>query len=464
MVSATRALFVTLLVVPVVSPARAEPHFPTVAEASSSLASGDLDTVYLAFGAIRHGQHPEGDATVATMLVQGARLAAKSKDWALSVGFASKARYLAPKNVDACLAEADAAIEIKNPGEAEEALQAAVDAAPSNWPLVLRRARFAHEEGEDDLARDFLQRIPPEAPEAAPAQKLLAEMNAALEKSTRARAKLDQTQSEAAPPPQRAAAGASGPVARTATAAEGSDAIPGYAARASEHFRITYSEGQRDFAQKAGYEQQCLDLFERAYARVHQALGQASEHPTEVVLYTRQEFELHFGGRFGNGLLGFYAGKIRMNRADTIDDSFFDTAVHEYTHAVIDSMSGGHRIPAWVHEGTARWVERMSAGNDPADAAERRHMKHLLVSGPLPPLAFLADHSFAELGGPMVPVAYAKSALAIDLVTRTGTGLSGLERAIRGVRDGRPFEETFAAEFGSARLGLLDGEVARALE
>ncbi len=418
------------------------------------LASGDLDSLYLAFGAVKPGQHPDGDKRISALLTRAAGEAAMKKDPALTVGFASKARELDPANVDACLAEADAALLLRNRAEAEEALDAALKAAPRNWSLVLRRAKYAREEGDPELARDLLARIPKEAPEAKAARDELAALDAAAE----------QAAARSLPPPddaQRPAAD-QGETRSRATAATASteENLPGYAARSSEHFRITYSEGQRDFAQKAGYEQQCLDLFERAYDRVHQALGEGTEKPTEVVLYTQQEFSFHFGGRFGNSILGFFAGKIRMNRADIIDDAFFDTAVHEYTHAVIDSMAAGGHIPVWVHEGLARWVERTSSGNEPANLQERRFMKRV---NPLPTLAELTDHGFAELSGAMAAVAYAKSAMAVDRIIHSGFGLAGLERAIRGTSK-TPFSESFAAEFGSGRLASLDAEVARALD
>ncbi len=292
-------------------------------------------------------------------------------------------------------------------------------------------------------------------PEAVPAREELASLDTAAERAAE-RAALP-AEEEQRPPPARAASRSQTTIATTPA----EESLPGYAARSSEHFRITYSEGQRDFAQKAGYEQQCLDLLERAYDRVHQTLGEGTPKPTEVVLYTKQEFAFHFGGRFGNSILGFWAGKIRMNRADTIDDTFFDTAVHEYTHAVIDAMANGGRVPIWVHEGLARWVERTSAGNEPANLQERRLMKRV---NPLPTLAELADRGFAELpSGAMVAVAYAKSAVAIDRIIHSGFGLAGLERAIRGTAKAS-FTESFATEFGTTRLASLDGEVARALD
>ncbi len=436
--------------------ASSAPAYPTIAEAEASLAAGDLDGVYIAFGSIKPGRHPEGDDKVALLLVHGARRAAQVGDWALVSGFATKARQLDARNVDAWLVEADAAKAIQHHSEEEDALDGAVKIAPSSWPIVLRLATLARDEKELEKAHDLLNRIPEGVPESATASRMLEEIDATILKAHPA---------PAPPPPPLP-----GPKARYARrdaasvpTSEADAPVPGYAARASEHFRITYSEGNRDFAQKAGYEQQCLDLLERAYAKVQRSLGATTDHPTDVVLYARQEFELHFGGRFGNTLLGFYAGKIRMNRADTIDDSFFDTAVHEYTHAAIDSMAQGHRVPMWVHEGLARWVERTSAGRDPVEAGEKRLLRSFQKSQRMPTLSQLAEHSFMDFQGPMVTVAYEKSALAIDLLTRTGTGLVGLERVFR-ASAGKPFDEAFTDEFGTGKIAALEEEVTSQLE
>jgi len=116
----------------------------------------------------------------------------------------------------------------------------------------------------------------------------------------------------------------------------------------------------------------------------------------------------------------------------------------------------------WLHEGLARWVERTSAGDDPINPQERRLLQHV---SPLPTLAELGSHSFADLGSNLlIAVAYAKSALAVDQIVRSDTGIVGLERIIRATADGTSFDQAFAQELGAERLSALDGEVSRALE
>src|SRR4051794_6027963 len=110
--------------------ARAVPHFPSVEEADASLKKGEIDDVYLAFASIKPKVHPDGDRKVAAMLVRGSDLAITKADWALATGFASKARELDPKSLEACLAEARAAEAMQNRTELGEALDAALAIAP----------------------------------------------------------------------------------------------------------------------------------------------------------------------------------------------------------------------------------------------------------------------------------------------------------------------------------------------
>jgi hypothetical protein len=242
--------------------------------------------------------------------------------------------------------------------------------------------------------------------------------------------------------------------------AEGGDVPSGMSQRKSRHFRIVYAGPARDFAQKAHYEQQVLDSLERAQGEVRSVLGRGREAPLDVVLYTSQEFRFHFGGRFGQGVLGFYEGRIRMNISEQIDARFHATASHEYVHAVIDEVA--HRdVPAWVHEGLARWVERKIQGWPPANYAEKERMKELLAQGRLPSFQRMTNQSLVSLGDAS-GAAYAKSAAAVDVLT-SGAGPGRLIRMLETMNRGAPFEKAFTGEFGPGRLEGLDDEVARHL-
>ena len=242
--------------------------------------------------------------------------------------------------------------------------------------------------------------------------------------------------------------------------AEGGDVPTGMSQRKSSHFRIVYAGPARDFAQKAHYEQQVLDSLERAQGEVRSVLGRGRNAPLDVVLYTSQEFRFHFGGQFGQGVLGFYEGRIRMNISEQIDARFHATASHEYVHAVIDEVAH-HGVPAWLHEGLARWVERKIQGWPPANFGEKEQMKQLLAQGQLPTFQRMSNQSLVSLG-PAAGAAYAKSAAAVDVLT-SGAGPIRVVHMLDAMGRGASFEKAFASEFGPGRLEGLDDEVARHL-
>lgn len=437
-----------------------------LAEARALIGKKALDEVYVAFSSIKKGAHPAGDVAVAQLLVEAARAAIEGKDPSLALGLTDKARKLDPKSVDACLANADALLALDQRGAAEDALEAALQLAPKDVAVIFRRADYAEQEGQLDRALELFRRIPASHAQGAIAKARVERIKTALAEEETNLADLAKGERDRvagapsslpadpqnAPPPTPTTTGA--PPASDGT-------IPdGMAARESSHFRIVYSGGQRDFAQRAQYEQKVLDMFERAYSGARTVLGRTSPRKVDVVLYTAEEFRFHFGSMFGGGVLGFYSGKIRMNRAESLDDRFYGTAVHEYVHALVDDVMSGHSdgAPVWLHEGLARWVERKVAGGDHIDFHEKSELKRRAQAGSLPTFASLAGRAATELGGDAW-VPYAKGACAVETLS-TGGGVGRLVRVLEATGKGRTFDDAFGSEFGATRLGQLDAEVA----
>jgi len=455
-----------LLLLPAVAAAAPMP----LAEAREKLAAGALDDLYLAFASVKPGRHPDGDAPVAAFLVEAARAALAKPDPTLALGFSDAARRLAPRSAAACLAGADAALALGQRGAAQEALEAAGAADPKNADILWRRAVFAEEEGETARASELFRAVPKGDPHAAQAAEHLAHLAAQQEMQKHDRAEQKRLEEEskrrqrdagaragsALPPELPPSAGA-----RVAHGESPGDETPaGMIARRSDHFRIVYSQRGQDFAQKARYEERVLEMFERARVRVQGVLGSAPTE-TEVVLYTAEEFALHFGDRFGGATLGFYAGRIRMNYADDPGERFYATAVHEYVHAAVDDLAGGHDddVPTWLNEGLARWIERASTGGDYIGVGERAELRAARRKGQLS-LASLAHTPYASLG-PMAGLAYALGSSAIQVLAGTGDGMRRLVSVLSEVGSGSSFESAFAARFGAGRLEGLDEETDR---
>lgn len=435
-------------------------------EARRHLEKGAFDELYLSFAGLKPGAHPAGDRQVAALLVEASAGALEADDASLALGIADTARSLDPKSVAAHVAAADAALALEQRGAAAEALDAALAVAPSNWNVVFRRGLLAVRERELELARELFRRIPSSAPESANARRHLADVELELQRLDDEREELQRIEAEQrrrqADAARTAGGTPTGLPGRTATASPTSPASApaGMAARESRHFRIVYSEGSRDFAQRAQYEQRVLDMFERAHEGVRRRMGRLPDALTDVVLYTREEFALHFGSQFGSSLLGFYSGRIRMNHADVLDDRFYATAVHEYVHAVVDRLTGGRigELPTWLNEGLARWVERQVAGGDYMSLGERTELRAALANGSLPTLAHMADGP-ASAFGPRTGLVYSKGSVAVQALTRGG-GLDRLVSVLEEVGRGASFDDAFSRTFGASRLTALDDEVA----
>lgn len=432
-------------------------------EAREHLEAGRLDEVFFAFVAMKPGVHPEGDPAVAALLVESAEAALGADDAVLAVGFTDAARLLDPRSVKACLLSAEGSLRLRQRSAAEEALAAALALAPDRADVVLRNAVFAEEEGRFDRARELLRKIPPSAPEHPEAKRRLQSIDAAISERDRALGETKRLEADAQRRQKEAAKQAGRSLAPVATSGRGTAfdrGTGGMVGRQSDHFRVLYNSGDRDFAQKAAYEQKVLDIFEDAWRRVGQRLGHYPGQPVDVVLYTAEEFELHFGGAFGGALLGFYAGKIRMNRSERLDASFTATAVHEYVHAAVDSLSGyrSERIPVWLNEGLARWLERAITGGAYVLPDEREVLRYAMRSGQSFTFEELASTGFGKLGGRAM-IAYARSSAAIQVLTSGGGGLSRIATVIRETGNGVPFEKAFADQFGSQKLSRLDAEV-----
>lgn len=429
-----------------------------VSKARTLLQTQAFDEIYLAFSSLKPGEHPDGDDVVAEVLNDTARQALDANDASLALGLSDTARKLAPKSVTACLLNAEAAVALDQREAAELALDRALELEPRNGDIIFRRAEYAEEERQHALAATLFRKVPKSHPRYADARQHAARLDKTLAEMATDSAALKVAEAEQKTKQAEAARTTGGSPTQTATGSASSDPmLAGMAARTSRNFRIVYQGGARDFAERAHYEQRVLDMFEKAHAKVRTLLGRATKETVDVVLYTEEEFRFHFGSMFGGGVLGFYSGKIRMNRSEKIDDQFYATAVHEYVHAVVDTLANRTgNVPVWLNEGLARWTERRVAGGDYINWHELRDLKTFAGRNLLPTFAQL-DAPFGEMG-PLVGAAYAKSSAGIETLS-AGGGLPKIVRVIEDIGAGQSFEKAFFQAFGETRLQRLDGEV-----
>lgn len=145
----------------------------------------------------------------------------------------------------------------------------------------------------------------------------------------------------------------------------------------------------------------------RSSHKEHSArLGRIPAINTSIRLMDEGSFFEYTGAPSWTNAL-FFRGQILipLSLTQPIDlDNLRRSVKHEYTHAVIFSLSGG-KAPGWFDEGIAQWSE---GSENPALRAALRG--YLQENEPVP--LSLLQGGFTKLDEKMVPAAYAQSLLA----------------------------------------------------
>lgn len=189
------------------------------------------------------------------------------------------------------------------------------------------------------------------------------------------------------------------------------------------------------------------------YTRYQGLFGTIPVVKSSVRLMEEEEFFSVTGApRWTNAL--FYKGQIilPLSNTEAIDmDNLRRSAKHEFTHAIISSLSAG-RAPGWLDEGLAQWTE----GSE--NPALQPALKAWLAKNEPLPLSLLQG-GFTRLNANMVPAAYAQSLYATYVVIH-GFGFERLGKYMGSLREGSSKPDAFVESFGvsetdfEATLGL----------
>ena len=135
----------------------------------------------------------------------------------------------------------------------------------------------------------------------------------------------------------------------------------------------------------------------------------------------------------------FYKNEIMVPVRDSFDvEALNRTIRHEFTHAVVDELSGG-KCPGWLDEGLAQWAE--GTENPALEPALR---KWLANSEPVS--LNLLSGGFTGLPNAMVPAAYAQSLFAANALIST-FGFDKLGNFMRNLKAGMTNDAAFQASF-----------------
>ena len=165
-------------------------------------------------------------------------------------------------------------------------------------------------------------------------------------------------------------------------------------------------------------------------------------------------FELTGAPAWTNAM--FFRGQIiiPLSSKKEIDlDNLVRSVKHEYTHAIMSSLSGG-RLPGWLDEGIAQWFEG-SESPGLRDALREWLKDHKPVS------LSLLQGGFTKLNTEMVPAAYAQSLLATKALAEK-FGFPAIGRFLILLREGVDKQSAFLTAFDMTQEAY-DDELGKAL-
>ncbi len=172
-----------------------------------------------------------------------------------------------------------------------------------------------------------------------------------------------------------------------------------YLEKSAGHFRILYEGGTQ---QSIG--DRVARVLERERSRIGRTLNSYPSETLTVILYTNREFQDIT--RSPSWATGGYDGRIRIAVGGALRPDDLDRVVtHELVHAIVASAAP-RRVPAWLNEGLATYLESPDRSWVPGVL----HRADSVV-----PLADLAN-GFSGLNQPQALIAYAESAVAAEIL------------------------------------------------
>ena len=190
-----------------------------------------------------------------------------------------------------------------------------------------------------------------------------------------------------------------------------------------DRFRVLF-EGRAEESLAA----QATAVFNSAFFRIGEKLGEYPPNTIVAVLYTERQFRDITRAPEWSG--GQYDGRIRIPVAGASQrpELFERVMTHELTHAVVAGIASTG-VPAWLNEGLAQYFD----GTDPVAAGRR--MKALGRSVALKNL----ERGFGRLSAADAQVAYDESLLAVGVLCDRPA--FGWTRLLHRLAEGQPFEE-----------------------
>jgi len=210
------------------------------------------------------------------------------------------------------------------------------------------------------------------------------------------------------------------------------------AARApASEVRISWDEDLAFEWDRASYERTLGEMVRASEAEVSSWLGWQRTKPLEIRVLTRARCEAEFGSGMAWNTGAHYAhGAIHVNGGARLNGWFAGMLSHEMTHAFLDDLGTGFRLPMWLDEGLAERLGYKRRGQDGLDTTQVQMLEVALQQKQLVPL---------PAGGGMTEFRYLQGFAAI-LFLEQKLGKERLLAVVRRAMRQGTFEQALDAE------------------
>jgi hypothetical protein len=224
---------------------------------------------------------------------------------------------------------------------------------------------------------------------------------------------------------------------RAARALAAALALVASATAAAGETRISWDPDLAFEWDRANYERTIREMVQRSDGEIAAWFGSSRTRALDIRVMTKARYEQTFGSGMAWSVGAHYrGGVVHVNGGARLDGWFAGMLTHEMTHAYLDDLGTGWRLPMWLNEGIATRLGRRTRGEDALSTTERQELEVALQQKTLVPL---------PAGGGMTPFRYVQSLGAVLFLEQKVGKEAVLGLVRRTMRDG-PFEQALDAE------------------
>jgi hypothetical protein len=199
---------------------------------------------------------------------------------------------------------------------------------------------------------------------------------------------------------------------------------------------------------RANYERTLRDMVRASEGEVSSWLGWSRTRSLGIRVITPARYEAEFGsGMAWNTGAHYWNGVINVNGGARLNGWFAGMLTHEMTHAFVDDLGTGGRLPMWLNEGLAERIGYRTRGQNDLTTAQVQQLETALEQRRLVPL---------PAGGGMTPFRYLQAFAAV-LFLEKKLGKESLLGVVRRTMKQDTFERALDAELRWTMKMVDDG-------